>query len=46
MDLVENLRNQDSYWFCGKRTFIDAGRYLCFNCGVRLIFASNAFMRF
>ena len=45
MDLVENLRNQDSYWFCGKSSLIDAG-YLCFNCGVRLIFASNAFMRF
>ena len=40
------LRNEDSHWFCGKSNFIDAGGYMCFNCGVRLIFASNVFVRF
>ena len=34
MDLVVNLPNEDLYWFCGKKTFIDGGVYVRCSMGV------------
>ena len=44
MDLVVNLWNEDLHCFCGKRTFIDGGVYVCFSRGVGSRVTSSVFM--